>query len=741
MGMKKFFLFAVFLVSLSFLISSAKAQDIFKVEWNLVEDGIIHKCYEIKIQNLDSVNHFFNLTAFFSNTNFPLEEMKNIMFYEWTTVPKDFPVYGNAWTGCDYAYYSNMTEFTLPSNCQWCNSTPQNPAYYKCLVNTVIGYETKNVADWSEAKMKVFKVLTTGELRGNSGNMNIPKYGSYEYDDFGNIVIENGTKKFKLCFDTPIVYQNDQWGSSGKVGIRDENGNYEEDPWWNSTWLRRKKIIINNTQNPNDLIDYQVAINLTYDSDMQPDFSDLRFTWYNSTDGTEIEIPYCLGKDCSKWNRTLELSTVDGQYTWVVIKIPKISAQGIETVYVYYGNTTPVTSKSDAIAVFDIYDEFNTFNTSYWEYGYISDVCCCYWTPQNGVLNFTNYAAGYDGIEYTSCYLKKRETFSPTQPIQVYWRFYIYFATPMYGGITYLAWSNSTTSSDAVFYERLHDPPYDAILKTYHRNDGASFTDVKLSGADSTSFHNYTVILNSTNYMIFQDTTQIYSATSNIPNDADDIFNKFYSRIDVSEWYGGRLRQYYIDFISVRKYTDPEPTYSIVKENQPPEITIFSPLNQSYYGSINFAFKATDDFDENFIIRAYLNNELNYENLYYQNNTQISYSKTLPMGTYNFTVYAEDSFGNSSQQEVIFTSLGYCGDNICQADYENNMNCFKDCGGTARQFTVGIGSIVLAFGGLMLLATAFASSPTEGKDYVFKIFIAVIGIILMVYGIIYLINL
>jgi parallel beta-helix repeat protein len=175
--------------------------------------------------------------------------------------------------------------------------------------------------------------------------------------------------------------------------------------------------------------------------------------------------------------------------------------------------------------------------------------------------------------------------------------------------------------------------------------------------------------------------------------------------------------------------------------NLPPEITIFSPLNQSYYGSIDFAFKATDDFDENFTVKAYLNNRLEYENLYYQNNTQISYSKSLPIGTYNFTVYAEDSHGNSLQKEVIFTSLGYCGDNVCQADYENNMNCFKDCGGTARQFTVGIGSVVLAFGGLMLLATAFASSPTEGKDYVFKVFVAVIGIILMVYGIIYLFNL
>jgi hypothetical protein len=186
---------------------------------------------------------------------------------------------------------------------------------------------------------------------------------------------------------------------------------------------------------------------------------------------------------------------------------------------------------------------------------------------------------------------------------------------------------------------------------------------------------------------------------------------------------------------------DYEKTNCPIDCNQPPLITIFLPLNQSYYGSIDFAFKAIDDFDENFTVKAYLNNQLEYENLYYQNNTQISYSKSLPMGTYNFTVYAEDSYGASSQQEVIFTYLGYCGDNVCQADYENNMNCFKDCGGTARQFTVGIGSVVLAFGGLMLLATAFASSPTEGKDYVFKVFVAVIGIILMVYGIIYLFNL
>jgi hypothetical protein len=169
-----------------------------------------------------------------------------------------------------------------------------------------------------------------------------------------------------------------------------------------------------------------------------------------------------------------------------------------------------------------------------------------------------------------------------------------------------------------------------------------------------------------------------------------------------------------------------------VPPNLPPEIIIFSPLNQSYYGSIDFAFKAIDDLDKNFTVKAYLNNQLEYENLYYQNNTQISYSKTLPMGTYNFTVYAEDSYGNSSQQEVIFTSFGYCGDNICQADYENSANCFKDCGGASKNFVflvvVGLGIMGIVFGRDLVAGTKTTEEMVR-TFVVILIILVVIGII------------
>jgi hypothetical protein len=501
--------------------------------------------------------------------------------------------------------------------------------------------------------------------------------------------------------------------------------------WWNSTWKYRREIMINNTQNSNDLIDYQVAINLIYDSNMQPDFSDIRFTWYNSTNRTETEIPYWIENYSTSQNATV----------W--IKVPFIPSNitnigygnGTQIIYIYYGNTTPVSSKSNGDNTFDFFDDFvgTSINTSKWTTYNLGES-----NVSNGYFYLINPGDWWSGTAYHRA-IRTISTFN-NHIVEMLARI-----------------PQSITTGVYYYYHGLHVWKYDQSIGCSSTGcawgiDIGKQYDIQYYKTSWVGVGGYAYVHNhETEWRILR---AIIRANNNIKGELLYPNRTLIGgRIDgwyYSNYYPGiagyaininSLSQ--VDWFLIRKYTDPEPTYLIGVEetNYPPSITIFSPLNQSYYGSIDFVFKATDDLDENFTVRAYLNNELNYENLYYQNDTQISYSKTLPMGTYNFTVYAEDSYGVSSQQEVIFTSLGYCGDNVCQTDYENNMNCFKDCGGTARQFTVGIGSIVLAFGGLMLLATAFASSPTEGKDYVFKIFIAVIGIILMVYGIIYLINL
>ena len=115
-------------------------------------------------------------------------------------------------------------------------------------------------------------------------------------------------------------------------------------PEWLDGWAYRKEINI--TENSgNDLTDYQVKIPVVYESKMQSDFSDLRFT---DSDGTTL---------LSYW---VEEYT-EGSSATVWVKIPDIPASGVKTIYMYYGNL-PAGSASN----FD-----NTFTKDYGESGLV----------------------------------------------------------------------------------------------------------------------------------------------------------------------------------------------------------------------------------------------------------------------------------------------------------------------------------------------------------------------------------
>ncbi|MEM5867193.1 MAG: DUF2341 domain-containing protein, partial [Candidatus Aenigmatarchaeota archaeon] len=354
-----------------YLKLSSSQEEYFKTEWQLVEDGLTRKCYELKIQNLYSSNLDFNLQAFFSDTNFPLEQISDVEIYEWKAVPKEFPVYTTE-ERCDYQVMGNDTLNNAIIDLVCWNETVQN------------GTITKNVVDWKPSKMQVAKYLEgeKEELKTSNYLINIPKFGSKpKYDDFGNVETENGIKKLKICFNTPIVRTLYGYGSSGKIGIRDLNGNFEEDPWWNLTWELRRNITINNTQSSNTLTDYQVAINLTYDSDMQLDFSDIRFTYYNSTSNTETEIPHWIE------------NKVDSQWAYVWVKVPYIPANSYATIYVYYKNSTVVSSASNGRNTFIVFDDFQSgLDTNYWNVSYYSGNTI---SVENGELGLRCYPHSY----------------------------------------------------------------------------------------------------------------------------------------------------------------------------------------------------------------------------------------------------------------------------------------------------------------------------------------------------------
>jgi len=141
-------------------------------------------------------------------------------------------------------------------------------------------------------------------------------------------------------------------GTSGDETFRpnaagdETNIAYEYPAWYDSSWSRRVPVTINNTGSA--LTDYQVSVDATYDSDMQPDFDDIRFT---DADGSTL---------LSYWRETYTAST--SAIFWV--NVPSVPA-GTKDIFMYYGNAA-VSTTSDGDATFEFFDDFEDGDISDW---------------------------------------------------------------------------------------------------------------------------------------------------------------------------------------------------------------------------------------------------------------------------------------------------------------------------------------------------------------------------------------
>jgi Uncharacterized conserved protein len=89
---------------------------------------------------------------------------------------------------------------------------------------------------------------------------------------------------------------------------------------------------------------------------MKPDCSDIRFTYVDTSNNTEVEIPFWV--ESGMCNRT---------NTRIWIKVPHIPAYGNAIVFMYYGNPDAI-SKSNGNAVFEFFDDFDGPEPGKWIY-------------------------------------------------------------------------------------------------------------------------------------------------------------------------------------------------------------------------------------------------------------------------------------------------------------------------------------------------------------------------------------
>ncbi|MFB6159297.1 MAG: DUF2341 domain-containing protein [Candidatus Nanohalobium sp.] len=123
--------------------------------------------------------------------------------------------------------------------------------------------------------------------------------------------------------------------------------------WWNTSWRARKKVKIAE-QSGRDLRNHQVLVNVSYESEMQQDFGDLRFV--NATDQT---APYWIENN------------VTGKYAEVWVKLSNLSAGSEKTLELYYGNSDAEDgeNRSRTMTFFDDFEGYSTndpANTDVW---------------------------------------------------------------------------------------------------------------------------------------------------------------------------------------------------------------------------------------------------------------------------------------------------------------------------------------------------------------------------------------
>ena len=111
--------------------------------------------------------------------------------------------------------------------------------------------------------------------------------------------------------------------------------------WWDTNWNYRRSIQVTENSGQN-LTDY--ILNMTIDTaslisegKLNSDCSDLRFTYYNESNDTEVDIQYYVASGCNTTN------------TEVYVKIPYLEAYSTTTLYMYYGNPSAVDAGNSSI--------------------------------------------------------------------------------------------------------------------------------------------------------------------------------------------------------------------------------------------------------------------------------------------------------------------------------------------------------------------------------------------------------
>jgi hypothetical protein len=312
------------------------------------------------------------------------------------------------------------------------------------------------------------------------------------------------------------------------------------DSWWDYGWIYRRPVTIDNTGNSEGLVNYQLLMNISFDGDMRPDFSDVRFAQYNQTLGYAVALPYYIE------------SKADGAYASVWVNVSDIAAQGNSTIYMYYGNPS-ASSASNSTRTFDLFDDFEgvVLDTSKWAYSTGA-------TLSGGILTMMSSSSE------TAASARSFAAFGANTLVESRMRQYKTSTVALQAGLSYRV---SPTATDKIIYmldyNSLSGPPDTYALYVDSTGDGKyEWSLTNTGGPLSDAYHVWGI------RRLAAQTVFLRDSTTTLASPAFGFVDLAYIKIGCYNADGSELGMINMayDWIRVRRYAPAEPKYSIGPE-------------------------------------------------------------------------------------------------------------------------------------------------------------------------------
>jgi hypothetical protein len=269
-----------------------------------------------------------------------------------------------------------------------------------------------------------------------------------------------------------------------------------------------------------------------------PDFSDVRFTWLNSSSGLEYE--------CNYW---IENLTSQSALFW--LKIPRILSGTNNTIYVYYGKMD-VSTTANPYYTFDLFDDFSS-NLSSWTLQNYDQTGSA--SVVDGWARISSQSSGdFWGITDEGSGIFKSVPFSDNYMIETIFRDQSY---PTVDAHNRFLMTRANTGNNAAFYVMLFDGDSSHITTSWRDQTGGQ-TDwagenTGLTRGSQMTFYARLVKVGPTFYAYASpDGSSWHLVGSRSGN-----YQGYVGLVD--SYHGGYTE---FDWVRVRKYVSLEPTHS-----------------------------------------------------------------------------------------------------------------------------------------------------------------------------------